>query len=100
MTYNMIIFLCLTLLNPTFGQTTKSMRRTNRVKLKQSKDKKVIYEYKKFEEFDFDSLDIEGNVPTPGDLSIQQRYKKNFKNKIPERKEFNRMLENSIDTLK
>jgi hypothetical protein len=67
---------------------------------KKKQKKEIIYEYRKFEEFDFESLDISGNVEAPGDVSVQQRYKKSFKNKIPERKEFNRMLENSIDTLK
>lgn len=86
-----------------FSQQKKEVRRTRKArKVSQGKGKngKVIYEYRKFEEFDFDAIDIEGNVVAPGDLSIQQRYKKSFKNKIPERKEFNRAIEESIDTLK
>lgn len=61
--------------------------------------KKVNYKYKKYERFDFDALDIEGSQGTPGDLSIGQRLKKNFKNKLPERKDFNREMKKAIDTI-
>ena len=65
-----------------------------------SPSKKVIYKFKEHEDFDLDSLDVEANVPPPGDLSIDQRYRKEFKNQLPERREFNRALENSIETIK
>ncbi len=60
---------------------------------------KKKYEYKKYERFDFEALDVEGNNSSPGDLSIGPRFKKKFRNKIPERKNFNRELKKAIDTV-
>lgn len=62
--------------------------------------KKVNYTYKKFERFDFDALDVEGGVGSPGDLSISPRFRKEFKNKIPERKNFNKEIIQSIDGIR
>jgi hypothetical protein len=63
-----------------------------------SKTKKK-YEYKKYERFDFEALDVEGNNTSPGDLSIGPRFKKKFRNKIPERKNFNREMKRAIDSV-
>jgi len=65
----------------------------------QAKKGKIIYKYKKVERFDFDALDIIGNNKSPGDLSIGPRFKKKFKNKIPQRKNFNREMIKSIDSI-
>lgn len=59
----------------------------------------IKYKYKKFEKFDFSALDVEGANSSPGDLSIGPRFKKNFKNKIPERKNFNREMKKAIDSI-
>ena len=61
--------------------------------------KKVNYKYKKYERFDFDALDVEGARSTPGDLSIGQRLKRQYKNKLPERKNFNGEMKRAIDTI-
>lgn len=61
--------------------------------------KKVNYKYKKYERFDFDALDVEGARSTPGDLSIGQRLKRKYKNKLPERKNFNGEMKRAIDTI-
>jgi hypothetical protein len=61
--------------------------------------KKVIYKYKKYERFDFDALDVKGENSSPGDLSIGPRFKKKFRNKIPERKDFNREMIKAIDSI-
>lgn len=60
---------------------------------------RVIYKYKKYERFDFDALDVEGTSSAPGDLSIGPRFKNKFKNKIPERKNFNREMQKAIDSI-
>lgn len=65
-----------------------------------SQKKKVNYTYKKFERFDFDALDVEGGAGSPGDLSISPRFRKEFKNKIPERKNFNKEIVQSIDGIR
>lgn len=61
--------------------------------------KKKRYEYKKYERFDFDALDVTGSRSTPGDLSIGQRLKRKYKNKLPERKNFNGEMKRAIDTI-
>ncbi len=64
-----------------------------------AKKKKLTYKYKKYERFDLDALDVEGSESSPGDLSIGPRFKKKFKNKIPERKNFNREMRKAIDSI-
>ncbi len=61
--------------------------------------KKIKYKYKKYERFDFEALDVEGSDSSPGDLSIGPRFKKKFRNKIPERKNFNREMRKAIDSI-
>lgn len=61
--------------------------------------KKVNYKYKKYERFDFDALDIEGAKSSPGDLSIAPRFNPKFRNKIPERKNFNKEMKSAIDSI-
>lgn len=61
--------------------------------------KKINYKYKKYERFDFDALDVEGSSSSPGDLSIGPRFKRKFKNKIPERKNFNREMKRALDSI-
>ena len=64
-----------------------------------SQKKKVKYKYKKYESFNFENLDVDGSSASPGDLSISPRMKKKFKNKIPERKSFNKEILKSIDAI-
>ena len=66
-----------------------------------SKDKeKVIYEYKKYEKFDFEELVIEGETASPGDLSVDLRYQRRFKNKLPYRKNFNAEIRKGIERIR
>lgn len=62
--------------------------------------KNVKYVYKKYEKFDFDSIDVTGNQASPGDLSISPRFQKKFRNKIPERKNFNKEMKRALDSLR
>ncbi len=64
-----------------------------------AKKSKINYKYKKYERFDFDALDVEGANSSPGDLSIGQRFKRKFKNRIPERKNFNREMKKSLNSI-
>lgn len=57
---------------------------------------KIIYEYKKYERFDMEDLVVEGETGSPGDLSIDPRDKKKFKNKLPYRKNFNKEIRKAI----
>lgn len=63
-------------------------------------DKKVIYKYKQYEKFDFDDMSVEGDDGSPGDLSINPRFQKEFKNELPYRKNFNPEMIKALDTVK
>lgn len=65
----------------------------------QSKQK-IIYEYKKYEKFDFEDLVIEGEIGSPGDLSITPRYQKKFNNQLPYRKNFNAEIKNAVERIR
>jgi hypothetical protein len=67
---------------------------------KKAGEKKVIYKYKQYEKFDFDDLSVEGEDGSPGDLSINPRYQKEFKNELPYRKNFKQEMLKSLDTVK
>lgn len=60
----------------------------------------VRYEYKKFEKFDMDELGVEGEAGSPGDISISPRLRKEFKNKLPERQNFNKEMRKAIDGIR
>lgn len=62
--------------------------------------KNVRYEYKKFEKFDFDEIGVEGEAGSPGDISISPRLRKEMKNKLPERGNFNKEMKKSIDVIR
>ena len=60
----------------------------------------VRYEYKKFEKFDFDEIGVEGEAGSPGDISISPRLRKEFTNKLPEKKNFNKEMKKAIDGIR
>ncbi len=62
--------------------------------------KRVYYEYKKYEKFDFGVIDVEGGGNSPGDLSISPRFRKKFRNKIPERRQFNNEMKKALDSIR
>jgi hypothetical protein len=59
----------------------------------------IKYEYKKYEKFDLNEINVEGEAGAPGDLSITPALRDEFKNKIEERKNFNNQLRNAIETI-
>lgn len=61
--------------------------------------RKVIYKYKKYEKFEMDDLNIEGEAGGPGDLSINPRFRKKFKNRLPSKPNFNREMAKSINSV-
>jgi hypothetical protein len=67
---------------------------------KSKKKRKVIYKYKKYEKFEMDDINIAGDTSNPGDLSINPRFRKKFKNQLPSKPNFNREFRKSILSLK
>lgn len=66
----------------------------------QEKGGNVRYEYKKFEKFDFDEIGVEGEAGSPGDISISPRLRKEFSNKLPEKKNFNKEMKKAVDGIR
>ena len=62
--------------------------------------KKIIYKYKKYQKFDFDSLSIKGEEGAPGDLSAHLRKVTRFKNMLPYRKNFYPEMKKSIERVR
>ena len=52
------------------------------------KTEKIIYKYKKYENFNLEEISVDGETGVPGDISIINRFKKKFSNKLPYRKNF------------
>lgn len=63
-------------------------------------EKNVRYEYKKFESFDFDEMGVEGEAGSPGDISVNPRLRSEFKNKLPERQNFNKEMKKAIEGIR
>lgn len=61
---------------------------------------KIRYEYKKYEKFDFDEIGVEGEAGSPGDLSITPRARNEFRNKLPERANFNREMKKAVEVIR
>ncbi len=61
--------------------------------------KRIKYKYKKYERFDFDALDVQASASSPGDLTIGPRFKRKFRNKIPERKNFHPEMKKALDSV-
>lgn len=66
----------------------------------QEPKKQVKYEYKKFEKFDFDEIGVEGEAGSPGDISVSPRLRNEFKNKLPERQNFNKEMKKAVDGIR
>ena len=66
-----------------------------------AQEKKTIrYEYKKLEKFDFDEIGVEGEAGSPGDLSISPRLRNEFRNKLPERYNFNKEMKKAVEGIR
>lgn len=66
----------------------------------QNEKANVRYEYKKYEKFDFDEIGVEGEAGSPGDISISPRLRKEFRNKLPERANFNNEMKKAINGIR
>ena len=62
--------------------------------------KRIIYKYKKYQKFDFDSFSIKGEEGAPGDLSAHLRKTTRFKNMLPYRKNFYPEMKKSVERVR
>jgi hypothetical protein len=79
-----LILLSITLASAVFAQEKKNIK----------------YEYKKYEKFDFAEIGVEGEAGSPGDISISPRLRNEFKNRLPERVNFNKEMNQAIEGIR
>lgn len=61
----------------------------------------VVYKYKKHQEFDFENLDVQGDPGSAlGDITISSRSQKDFKNKLPYRKNFDPEIKKALERVR
>ena len=61
---------------------------------------KVIVKYRDSETFDLDELSVEGDGSTPGDLSVSDRFRNEFRNKLPHRYNFNPEIRSAVEAIR
>lgn len=61
---------------------------------------KIKYKYKKYQEFDLETLGVMGGKGAPLDLSSKSRIQLKFKNKLPFRKNFNPEIKRSTEVVR
>lgn len=63
-------------------------------------DENVVYKYKEYQEFDLETISVEGEVGAPEDLSLNSRFQKKFRNRLPIRKNFNPEIRRTIELIR
>ena len=66
---------------------------------KKGKKENIVYKYKKYEKFNLEEISVDGETGVPGDISIINRFKRKFDNKLPYRKNFRPELILSIERI-
>ena len=64
-----------------------------------NKKENIVYKYKKYEKFNLEEISVDGETGVPGDISIINRFKRKFDNKLPYRKNFRPELILSIERI-
>jgi len=57
------------------------------------------YKYKKYEKFDFNAFSVQGDSSSPGDISVNPRFRVKFNNKLPEKKSFDKEALDALDMI-
>ena len=65
-----------------------------------AEDKKVIYQYKKYEKFDLGNLEVKGQLIAPGDISVRDRDRKRFELDLFTRKNFDTFIKKDAESLR
>jgi hypothetical protein len=65
-----------------------------------AENKKVIYEYKKYEKFDLGNLEVKGQLIAPGDISVRDRDRKRFELDLFTRKNFDTFIKKDAESLR
>ena len=62
--------------------------------------RKVVVKYREKEKFDLDDLNVQGDSATPGDLSVSDDFRNEFRNKLPHRFNFNPEIRNAVEAIR
>jgi hypothetical protein len=65
-----------------------------------SQEGEVIYEYKKYEKFDFEEISVNAQTGAPGDLTSTFRFQSKFTNELPYRKNFDKEMLEAVDRVR
>ena len=65
-----------------------------------AEDKKVIYEYKKYEKFDLGNLEVKGQLIAPGDISVRDRDRRRFELDLFTRKNFDAFIKKDVESIR
>lgn len=66
----------------------------------QEEKKNVIYKYKEYEAIDLGSLEVKGQIMAPGDLTVNERERQNFKRSFLEKNNFDFENRREIENLR
>ncbi len=80
------LLVCLLIAAPAFAQNKEG--------------KRVNYEYKKHEKFDFEVIGVEGETGAPGDLSVAPTPRKDYENRLPERRDFRKEMRKAANGIR
>ncbi|HLE11592.1 MAG: hypothetical protein A2504_05465 [Bdellovibrionales bacterium RIFOXYD12_FULL_39_22] len=80
----------------------KEQRRpySSRPSNKSAANANTVYKYKEYEKFDFESMMVDAEDLSPGDLSIRPRYQQMFKNMLPYRRNFRPEIHRAIERVR
>ncbi|MFG1493857.1 hypothetical protein ACRXCV_02635 [Halobacteriovorax sp. GFR7] len=61
---------------------------------------KVVYKYKKFEQFNLEEISVDGELGAPGEITVSSRYLRQFKNKLPSKPNFHLEMMKGLDRIR
>ena len=66
----------------------------------QDEKKNVIYKYKEYEAIDLGALEIKGQIMAPGDLTVNERARQEFKRSLLEKNNYDFENRREIENLR
>ena len=66
----------------------------------QEEKKNVVYKYKEYESIDLGALEIKGQIMAPGDLTVNERARQEFKRSLLEKNNYDFENRREIENLR
>ena len=93
-------FLFLLLLSTSFGALAQGPATETGPAPGTKTEQKVIYQYKKYESFDLGNQDLNGDLLSPGDLTVLERERLKINMDLYERRKMQDFKQRDADTIK